>query len=91
MRMTDKTTKDMVIVEWHDACLFPDAYTEDECKKKKMSLFNSLGYLISQDNTTTIIAAELDDRGKYRNVTLIPSGSIVSVKSLLTSSLRIMK
>jgi len=47
-----------------------------------MALFNSLGYLIASDEITTILAAELNNENKYRDITLIPTGSIISIKKL---------
>ncbi|GAG51969.1 unnamed protein product [marine sediment metagenome] len=41
-----------------------------------------MGYLLSRDKQTTIIAAERNDEGEYRDITLIPTGSIVSVEPL---------
>ncbi len=70
------------MVEWHDARFFPHTYSKKECAEHKMCLFNSLGYLISQDNTTTTLAFEMNDEGEYRDITLIPTGSIVSIKDL---------
>ncbi len=79
---------EMVLVEWHDACLFTGTHTKEESIQKQMGLFKSLGYLISKDSTTTRIAFEQDDEGKYRGITLIPSGSIVSIKKLLSEMLK---
>lgn len=75
--------RDMVIIEWHDARFFPGTYTEDVCKQHKMCRFNSLGYLIAKNSITTVIAAENNDEGEYRDITLIPTGSIVSIKNLI--------
>ncbi len=76
----------MVNVEWHDARFYSGTYTEDVCKQHKMCLFNSIGYLIAKDKITTIIAAERNDEGEYRDITLIPTGSIVSIRELIAGS-----
>ena len=76
----------MVNVEWYDARFFPGTYTEDACKQHKMCLFNSIGYLIAKNKTTTTIAAEHNDEGEYRDITLIPTGSIVSIRELIAGS-----
>ena len=47
-----------------------------------MCLFTSLGYLIEKNDTTTTIAEEYNDEGNYRNIMLIPSGSIVSIQDV---------
>ncbi|MCK4255628.1 hypothetical protein KAX35_01965 [candidate division WOR-3 bacterium] len=47
--------------------------------------FRSLGYLIARDNVTIAIAAEQNDQKKYRDITLIPSGSIISISKLVAS------
>ena len=72
-----------VNIEWHDARFFFGTYTKEDCIKHKMCLFNGIGYLLEKNDTTTIIAAERNDEGEYRNVTLIPTGSITSIKELL--------
>ena len=74
----------MVLVEWHDACLFTGTHTKEESIQKEMGLFKSLGYMISKDSTTTRIAFEQDDGGNYRGIALIPTGSIVSIKKLIS-------
>jgi len=76
------TDKEMVLVEWHDARFFPGTYSEEAIKNHKMALFNSLGFLIKKDKTTTILAAERNDGKEYGDITLIPTGSIVSIKKL---------
>jgi hypothetical protein len=76
----------MISVEWHDARFFSGTYTKDACEQHKMCLFNSMGYLIAKDNITTIIAAERNDEGEYRDITLIPTGSIVSIKELIVGA-----
>ena len=75
--------KEIVLVEWHDAKFFPGTYNEKAIQEHKMALFKSLGYLIVRDNTTTIIAAEQNDEEEYRDITLIPSGSVISISKLL--------
>jgi len=76
-------TPNIINVEWHDARFFPGTYTEDDCRQHKMCLFNSVGYLIAKNDTTTTIAAECNDEGEYRDVTLIPTGSIVTIRELI--------
>ena len=77
----------MVNVEWHDARFFSGPYKEHACRQHKMCRFNSLGYLIAKNSTTTTIAAECNDEGEYRDITLIPTGSIVSIRELLLGSI----
>lgn len=79
--------QNMVNIEWHDARFFSGTYKEDACRQHKMCLFNSMGYLIAKDNTTTIIAAEHNDEGEYRDITLIPTGSIISIRKLFPGSI----
>ncbi|MBN1156935.1 hypothetical protein JXA85_04925 [Candidatus Woesearchaeota archaeon] len=74
--------KKMVLVEWHDARFFSGTYKEETIKNHKMALFNSLGYLIAKDKITTVLAAELNNENEYRDITLIPTGSIISIKKL---------
>lgn len=74
----------MVLVEWRDARFFSGTYNEETIKEHKMAVFNSLGYLIAKDKTTTILAAESNDEKEYRDITLIPTGSIISIKKLVS-------
>ena len=82
-----KTDKEMVLVEWHDAKFFPGTYNDKAIQEHRMALFKSLGYLIARDDTTTIIAAEQNDQEEYRDITLIPSGSVISISTLLSRPL----
>ena len=74
--------KEMVLIQWHDAKFCPGSHTEEEALKHEMALFDSLGYLVSKDELTTFLATEQDSEGKFRDITLIPTGSIVSIKKL---------
>lgn len=75
--------KEIVMIEWHDARFFSGTYNEEAIQGHKMALFKSLGYLVKRDNTTIVLAAEHNDEGEYRDITLIPSGSVVSITKLL--------
>ncbi len=82
--MEENSTQDnLVDIEWHDARFYPGTYKKAACVRHKMCRFNSIGYLIAKDNITTTIAAERNDEGEYRDITLIPTGSIISTKALL--------
>ena len=78
--------KHMVIVKWVDAKFCPGIHSEEDILEHNMSEFESLGYLISKTKLTTIIAAECNNDGEYRDVTLIPTGSIQSIQDLIPSS-----
>jgi len=73
----------MVLVKWYDARFFPSTYTKEACEGHNMCLFESLGYIITKDKTTVRIVAERNNEEEYRDITLIPTGSIVSIKELL--------
>lgn len=78
----------IVLVEWHDARFYPDTRDENSIKENcRMSLFASVGYLVSQDDTTTIVASEHNDEQEYRDLTLIPTGSIKSLRRLILGSI----
>lgn len=78
-------SKEMVMIKWHDARFFSGTHDESEVLAFKMAIFESLGFLISQDSTTTVIASEYNNQDEYRDITLIPSGSIISVSKLTPS------
>jgi len=61
-------------------------HNTSEALARKMDIFESLGYLIEKNNQATIIAHEITDKGEYRDILLIPSGSVISIHELVTSS-----
>lgn len=75
-----------VLIRWHDARLFPDIYPVDEACNLKMQEFKSSGYLLSKDSITTVLAFECNNEGEYRDILLIPSGSILSIRRLFLGS-----
>jgi hypothetical protein len=77
---------DIVLVKWHDAKFFTGTYNNRAILEHKMALFESIGYLIARDKTTTTIAAEKNDQDEYRDITLIPSGSVISISKLMICS-----
>ena len=77
----------MVVVKWHDARFFPGTYTKEAYREVNMCLFESLGYIITKDKTTLRIAAERNNEGEYRDITLIPTGSILSIRKLFPNTL----
>ena len=77
------TDKEIVLIEWHDAKFFSGTYNEKAIQEHRMALFKSVGYLIAKDDTTTIIATEQNDQEEYRDITLIPSGSVIAICKLL--------
>lgn len=78
--------KKKVIIKWVDAKFCPGIHSEEAILEHSMSEFESLGYLISKTELTTIIAAERNNDGEYRDITLIPTGSIQSIQDLVPSS-----
>jgi hypothetical protein len=78
--------KPIVLIEWHDARFFSGTYKEKAILDLSMAFFKSVGYLISKDELNTTIAAEWNNEGEYRDITLIPSGSIVCIHELMPSS-----
>ncbi len=78
--------KIIVQVEWYDAKFFPGTYREEAIQDHRMALFKSVGYLIARDNIITTLAAEQNDQDEYRDITLIPSGSVISIRNLKLGS-----
>lgn len=78
----------IVLVKWRDARFYPGTRKENEIEGFKMVLFESVGYLVSHDDVTTVIAGERNDEEGYGygDISLIPTGSIVSVRRLSTGS-----
>lgn len=72
-----------VAVTWRDAKIYPGMHSVAEAMEREMETFESLGYLISRDDRATVIAHEVTSAGDYRDVLLIPSGSVISIEALL--------
>ena len=75
-----------VLVKWVDAKIYPGMHKVDDALTRKMDIFESLGYLLDRNDEATKIAHEITDTGEYRDILLIPSGSIISIDELVTSS-----
>jgi len=82
----DGANNKMVLIEWHDAKFCPGMHTIEDATNHAMDKFESLGYLVLQDDRTTMLAFERNDSGEYRDILLIPSGSILSIKPLMLGS-----
>jgi len=76
----------IVLVKWTDAKIYPGMHKLEEALARKMEVFKSVGYMVDKDDKVTKIAHELTDTGEYRDILLIPSGSIISIQELLASS-----
>lgn len=81
----DTIPQQMVVVRWVDAKIYPGMHKANEAMSRQMSSFASLGFLLSRDDRVTRIAHEVSDAGEYRDVLLIPSGSVISVQQLVSS------
>lgn len=79
--------KRIVLIKWYDARFFSGTYNNKAIQEHRMALFESVGYLLSTDKTTTMIAAEANNLDEFRDITLIPTGSVVSITDLMTSPL----
>jgi hypothetical protein len=75
-----------VVIKWLDAKIYPGMHKPNEALERTMDTFQSLGYLIEKNDQATIIAHEITGEGEYRDVLLIPSGSVISIHELVTSS-----
>lgn len=81
------TDKKIVMVAWYDARFYSGTYAKSAIAGHKMALFESIGYLLFADKITTMIAAEANDQEEFRDITLIPTGSVLSVRELTASPL----
>ena len=75
-----------VLVRWHDARLCPNTYSTEDAFSLEMAEFQTIGYLISKDPTTLKMASECNNEGQYRDVILIPTGSVISIRRLFLGS-----
>ena len=74
-----------VLVRWYDAKIYPGMHKLQEALERKMDIFESLGFLVIQNDQAIAIAHEITDSGEYRDILLIPSGSVISVQHLISS------
>ena len=84
--MTKDIENKRVCIKWMDAKIYPGMHNIDNALMRKMDVFESLGYLIERNDKATKIAHEITDGGEYRDILLIPSGSVISIQELVTSS-----
>lgn len=75
-------SKQMVLIKWLDAKFCSGIHTEEEVLEHDMSIFESVGYLISKTELATIIAGECNNNGEYRSLTFIPTCSIQGISNL---------
>lgn len=72
----------LVVVEWEDSRFFASTRTIEDIQALNLATFESVGYLVYQDERTTAVAAERNELGEYRDVTLIPTRTVSSIRSL---------
>jgi len=71
------------VVEWRDATLIDGSMKIEDCLEKEMPIYKTFGVLIKKDKTTTRLASEILKNGiRFRELNLIPTGSIISITSL---------
>jgi hypothetical protein len=75
-----------VIITWRDAKLCRGTYTKDDIAYLRTATFNALGVLVSKDEQTVVLASEFNDEGQFRDVSLIPTGCIISIRRLVLGS-----
>lgn len=73
---------EIVLVKWVDAKFCPGTHSKEEAIEHEMSVFESIGYLVSKTKLATIIATERNNDGEYRSITIIPTGSIQNMNNL---------
>ena len=76
--MSDK----IVLVKWVDAKFRSGTHSKEGATEHELSVFESIGYLVSKTKLATIIAMEHNNDGEYRSITIIPTGSIQNMNSL---------
>ena len=72
----------IVFIKWTDARIFTGQFSKEDALSKRAQVFNSVGYLVDKNPTITKIAHEITDDGEYRDILLIPTGSIINMKVL---------
>jgi len=73
----------MLVICWADARIFQGMHKRDEALKLEMEIFNSIGYLVEENDTVTKIAHEITNNGEYRDILLIPTGTIIAIQELV--------
>jgi len=80
--MNNIPTNTKVVVTWTDARIYPGTHKLNEALDKIMPIFESLGFVVSTDETVIRMAHERADDGSYRDILLIPTGTVLSIKPL---------
>lgn len=75
-----------VTIKWMDAKIYPGMHKVEGALKRRMDVFENLGYMLKRDERATIVAHEYSDAGEYRDILLIPTGSVISIRELETGS-----
>lgn len=76
----------LVVVSWHDA--HAQTHSFDILKDHRPARMFTVGWLLKRDESGVTIANEREDTGDgwdYRGHTFIPSGMVVSVRSVRQS------
>ena len=81
--MMEAMIEKMVLIEWYDACLLSRSMTREDCISEEMPIYKTFGILVKKDKVTVRIASEITKDGKqFREVSLIPAGSVISITRL---------
>ena len=72
----------IVEVRWVDASSYASARTVDQCKKCSLLKMKTVGYLISEDIKVVVVSMEFCENGMYKDTTVIPRSTVISIKRL---------
>ena len=81
--MSDCSVGELVKVVWTDAhASVQQEMTLDEIAQEVSCVYDSYGILVRIDEVTVAVAADQRDDGRYRGITFIPRGMVVSVNPI---------
>lgn len=71
-----------VVIKWVDATIYFGVHNMHDALELKMEILETLGFFIEKNDEATVICLEINDRGAYKDILLIPSGSVISIQEL---------
>lgn len=81
----------IVVVEWRDARAYASSYgySIKECLEFKLSVNETAGYLLKEDDDAVYLASERRDEGeRFSDLTIIPTSQVISIRRLFLNSVK---
>ena len=74
----------IIEIKWRDACSHYGWRSIDNHRANKLSVCQTVGYLLKKDSKSITLAQSIDDSGSTTESIVIPKAGIVKMKTLKT-------